>query len=68
MHAVVALLEDVPSEGLVRGNVGAIVMDLAPNVYEVEFVNRDGRTYAMAALKEEQLLLLHLQRMRHQPA
>jgi hypothetical protein len=31
----------------------------APGVFEVEFCDHDGRTYAMAALKAEQLLRLH---------
>ncbi|MGO4879964.1 MAG: DUF4926 domain-containing protein [Bryobacteraceae bacterium] len=43
--SVVALLEDLPGEGLVRGQVGTVV-----------------ETYAMAALKAEQLIRLH-----HQP-
>jgi hypothetical protein len=59
MHAVVALLEDLPEEGLVRGQIGAVVEIWAPGVYEVEFCDNNGRTYAMLALKTEQLLLLH---------
>ena len=62
MHAVVALLQDVPEQGLVRGQVGTVVMDLAPEVYEVEFCDDQGRTYAMASLNSKQLLLL-----RHEP-
>ena len=62
MHAVVALTEDLPEEGLVRGQVGTVVDDWAPGVYEVEFCDDNGRTYAMVALKAEQLMRLH-----HQP-
>jgi hypothetical protein len=62
MHSVVALLEDLPERGLVRGHVGVIVADWARGVYEVEFADEQGVTYAMAALKTEQLMLLH-----HQP-
>jgi hypothetical protein len=40
MHSVIALLEDLPQGGLVRGQVGAVVETWAPGVYEVEFVNR----------------------------
>ena len=36
MHSVVALLEDLPKEGLVRGQVGTVVENWAPDVYEVE--------------------------------
>jgi hypothetical protein len=59
MHSVVALLEDLPGEGLVRGQVGTVVDDWAPGVYEVEFADNNGRTYAMVALRAEQLMLLH---------
>ncbi|HEY7336169.1 MAG TPA: DUF4926 domain-containing protein [Bryobacteraceae bacterium] len=60
--SVVALLEDLPSKGLVRGQVGTVVESWAPGVYEVEFCDDTGKTYAMAALKAEQLIRLH-----HQP-
>ena len=57
--SVVALLEDLPGEGLVRGQVGAVVESWAPGVYEVEFCDDNGKTYAMVALKAEQLMRLH---------
>ena len=56
---VVAILEDQPSKGLVRGQVGTVVETLAPDVFEVEFSDNDGRTYASLALKTGQLLVLH---------
>ena len=59
MHSVVALLEDLPGEGLIRGQVGTVVENWAPDVYEVEFCDDDGRAYAMVALKAEQLMRLH---------
>ena len=59
MHAVVALLEDLPREALVRGQVGTVVENWAPGVYEVEFADDNGKTYAMVALKAEQLMRLH---------
>ncbi|MEM7536262.1 MAG: DUF4926 domain-containing protein [Chloroflexota bacterium] len=55
---VIALIEDLPEEGLQRGNVGTIVEELMPNIYEVEFIDNLGRAYAMLALRIEQLLLL----------
>ena len=58
MHSVVALVADLPAEGLVRGQVGTVVESWAPGVREVEFCDRDGRTYAMAAIKTDQLMLL----------
>ena len=58
MLSVVALLEDLPVEGLVRGQVGTVVENWAPGVYEVEFCDDNGRTRAMVALKTEQILRL----------
>jgi hypothetical protein len=59
MHSVVALLEDLPKEGLVRGQVGTVVEEWTPCVYEVEFADDSGKTYAMVALKADQLMRLH---------
>jgi hypothetical protein len=56
---VVAILEDQPAKGLMRGHVGTVVETLAPEVFEVEFCDNSGRTYASLALKGEQLLVLH---------
>ena len=58
---IVALTEDVPDHGLQRGQVGTIVESLGPGIYEVEFVDNDGHTYAMLPLKSSQLLVLHYQ-------
>jgi hypothetical protein len=58
--AVVALLHDKPADGLVRGQVGTIVEDLAPNTYLVDFSDDEGRTYALATLTSDELMaLLH---------
>ena len=59
MLSVVALLEDLPERGLLRGQVGTVVETLAPGVYEVEFSDDSGRTYASLALREDQLMRLH---------
>lgn len=56
---VVALLEDVPAQKLVRGQVGTVIENLAPNVFEVEFSDSEGRTYASASPNSRQLLALH---------
>jgi len=58
---VVALTVDLPEKGLLRGQVGAVVESLAPGVFEVEFSDDQGRTYAQLALRENQLLVLHYQ-------
>ena len=56
---VVALIVDRPDRGLVRGQVGTVVETLAPNVYEVEFSDDGGRTYAQLALPADELMVLH---------
>jgi len=55
---VVALLVDKPEEQLVTGQVGTVVELLAPDVYEVEFLDSKGRTIAIMELKRADLLLL----------
>ncbi len=57
--STVVLLEDVAAPPLRRGQVGTVVERLAPGVYEVEFSDDDGRTYASLALRSDQLLQLH---------
>lgn len=57
----VALLNDLPERKLKRGEVGTIVEVLAPEVYEVEFCDEEGQTYAELALRSDQLMVLHNQ-------
>jgi hypothetical protein len=58
--SVVALMRDMLEAGLVRGQVGTVVEVLSPEVFEVEFSDDSGRTYASLALKAHDLLrLLH---------
>ena len=59
----VALLEDVQIESVLLkpGEVGAVVEILAPDVYEVEFCDDQGRAYAFASLRADQILVLHNQ-------
>ena len=57
--SVVAVLADMPEKGLVRGQVGTVVELLGPSVSEVEFCDDQGRAYALAALRSEELIRLH---------
>lgn len=57
----VALMDNLPERGLKRGEVGTIVETLAPDVFEVEFCDDDGQTYAMFAVPADKLILLHNQ-------
>ena len=59
---VVALVADLPERGLVRGQVGTAVEELAPGVFEVEFCDSGGRAYGTFSLREDQLLVLHYDR------
>lgn len=59
---VVALTDDLPEKHLAREQVSTIVEKLSPDVFEVEFSDDDGRTYAQLALSESQLLILHYRR------
>jgi hypothetical protein len=62
LYDVVALTEDLPSERLIRGQVGTVVLLHTPDDFEVEFSDNDGHTYALLTLKAHQLMVLH-----HQP-
>lgn len=55
----VALLEDLPEENLWRGQMGAVV-EIYNNgeAFEVEFVDTDGKTYGLLALRRDQVMLL----------
>lgn len=44
---------------LYKGQVGTIVMEYDGEVFEVEFSNNDGTTYAMETIPANQLMLLH---------
>lgn len=52
----VALTVDLPEQGLVRGDVGAVVL-VHDNgtAFEVEFVGYDGHTVALLTLERAQL-------------
>lgn len=56
---LVALLQDIPSEKLTRGDIGTIVDDPGNGYYLVEFSDRLGQTYALLTLQPEQFLVLH---------
>ncbi len=59
---VVALLENLPEIALFRGQVGTIVEEYEPGIFEVEFSDLNGRAYAIETLTSQQLLVLY-----HQP-
>ena len=56
---VVALIDDLPAKGLLRGQVGTVVERLATDAFEIEFSDDQGHTYAQFALHSRELLELH---------
>jgi hypothetical protein len=68
LFAEVALLRDVPEEHLKRGQVGTVVDVHSPEAVEVEFVDRDGQTYALVALDVRDLLQLSHHNVGNRPA
>ena len=59
---VVALVEDLDSEGLRRGEVGTVVEQWKDGVFEVEFSDNLGKPYAFAALGPDQMMKLHFRK------
>lgn len=57
--SVVAVLHDLPEKGLVIGQVGTVVAQLGEGVFEVDFCDNEGRSYASVALAQEELIVLH---------
>ncbi|MBD1862507.1 MULTISPECIES: DUF4926 domain-containing protein [Trichocoleus] len=59
---VVALTVDLPQYNLWRGQVGTIVEILADGeAFEVEFSDRNGRTYESMGLRPEQIMVLRFE-------
>jgi hypothetical protein len=59
---VVALTVDLPECNLWRGQVGTVVEFLANGAaFEVEFSDRNGRTYESLGLRMEQFMVLHFE-------
>jgi len=56
---VVALLKDLPAQGLARGQVGTVVEQLDGNTLLVEFSDDQGQAYAIATCPRVDLLVLH---------
>lgn len=59
---VVALTEDLESEGLKHGQVGTVVESWADGVFEVEFSDDSGNAYAFAAVRPDQMIKLRFRR------
>jgi len=58
LYDVVTLIEDIPERELYRGQVGTLVEQYEPNVFEVEFSDKQGQTYALATLNASKLMVL----------
>ncbi|NDJ21521.1 DUF4926 domain-containing protein [Nostoc sp. B(2019)] len=59
---VVALTVNLPEYNLYCGQVGTVVELLAGGAaFEVEFSDRNGRTYESVGLRPEQIMVLHFE-------
>lgn len=59
---VVALTVDLPGCNLWRGQVGTVVDTFANGTaFEVEFSDRDGRTFESIGLRPDQIMVLHFE-------
>lgn len=57
---IVALTEDLQQYSLSRGQVGTVVEILSDgDAFEIEFCDRDGRTYESIGLRPDQFMVLH---------
>jgi len=66
---VVALTVDLPAYNFWRGQVGTVVDILAGGTaFEVEFSDREGRTYASLGLRPDQIMVLHYEPATTQPS
>jgi hypothetical protein len=65
---VAALIVDLPEVNLRRGQVGTIVDVLAGGAaFEVEFSDRQGRTYASLGLCPDQMMVLRYEPVTAEP-
>ncbi len=55
-------MENLPTAGLRRGEVGTVVEEWKDGVFEVEFSDDSGKAYAFAALRPDQLMKLHFRK------
>ena len=61
---VVALTVDLPEYNLSQGQVGTVVEILASGqAFEVEFSDREGRTYESVGLRPDRLMVLRFDRV-----
>ena len=57
----VALLKNIPSKKLRRGDVGTVVTNFSNTMAEVEFVDDKGRTTSLVVLNKSDLIKLRLE-------
>lgn len=65
---IVALIVDLPELNLHRGQVGTVVETLADGeAFEVEFSDRQGRTYESLGLRPDQVVVLRYEPLGARP-
>lgn len=65
---VIALKVDLPEQNLLQGQVGTVVEILADGkAFEVEFSDKQGRTYKSLGLYSDQLMVLRFEPVQPNP-
>ena len=61
VHDIVTVTEDIPDQGVARGDVGAVVHCYPDQgAYEVEVLDEQGKSKRVVTANERQLLCLNL--------
>ena len=61
----VALTRDPPQHGLLKDDLGAVVVVYDQRAYEVEFVALDGKTIALVTLPEDAIRAVRAREIAH---
>ena len=61
----VALTRDLPQHGLLKDDLGAVVVVYDQRAYEVEFVALDGKTIALVTLPEDAIRAIRAREIAH---
>ena len=61
----VALTRDLPQHGLLKDDLGAVVVVYDQRAYEVEFVALDGKTIALVTLPQDAVRAVRAREIAH---
>jgi hypothetical protein len=58
---IVTVLQDIPLERLVKGNIGTVVEILDKEMFLVEFCDKNGKTLKMLELSNNQIMKINFE-------